>query len=512
MGRCVRGGRSGSALLTTVFALFVLTAAMILVLTQVSGAIHLNRKQRAATAAFNIAESGAELASLWLRKQPYPPTKTLDPFNGPKPLGTDDTEEGTYEVTVESHPDNAKPSQYLKRFLIVSTGTVRGESKTVEVVLQQASFGRYAYFTDQELAVTGSPIQFRTGDRIDGPAHSNNSFGTNFNITYTSADNPIFLDKLTAVGTTINYSPSMPSNETTFRKIFKGGSQGFQLGVPYVPLPSSTDVQRNAAWGSSFGFPSTDGVYLRSGVDGGFYIRGNAAIRFSVNAAGNQVITVTQGTKVTAITLNRATKEVTTSGPVGPGSAKTATGLGTGVIFCTGDITSLQGEIADNLVSNGQITTRSEFTVATDVNAGKDIEITGSLVYKTRPDKTLDVGADANLKAGTLGLVAHNTTIDKNAPTSLEINAVTLSGGENIADGSFGVENYSSKAVGRLRVLGGIIQRKRGAVGTFNSSTGAMTAGYEKDYVYDPRLAINPPPFFPTTGGYERLSWRLLVP
>jgi hypothetical protein len=495
----------GSALLSTMIALFILTSGMVLILAQVGDAVRMNRKQRSAAAAFNLAESGAELGVLWLRKQAYPPTDTTDitPFGGAQNLG-----EGTYTVTITPYESNK--TAYLKKFRVTGTGIVRQERKKVEIVVQQASFGRYAYFTDQELTVTGSPIQWRTGDTVDGPAHSNNSNGTIFNITYTGSS-PIFLDKLTAVGTSINYSPSAPTNEATFKKVFKNGSQGYQLGVPYIPLPTSSDVQRNAAWGASGGFPGSNGVYLRADNDGGIYIRGDAAIKLSVNASGDQVIEVTQGSNVTKLTMNRATKSITTTGPVGSGSAKSASSLGTGVIYCTGNITSLQGEVADNRVVNGEIAVRSELTIATDVNAGKNIEITGNLVYRTRPDKTLDPSASVNLRAGTLGLVARNTTIDKNAPSNLEIDAVTMSGGENLSDGSFSVENYSSKTpTGKLKVLGGIIQKKRGAVGTFNSSTGAMISGYEKDYIYDPRLATNPPPFFPTTGTYERLSWRLV--
>ncbi|HVK03595.1 MAG TPA: hypothetical protein VM490_08975 [Armatimonadaceae bacterium] len=500
-----RRARGGSALLTTVIALFVLTGATLLILTQSASALHVTRRDRAAATAFNLAESGAELAALWLRKQPYPPAglASLAPFGAQQPLG-----EGTYSLTVI--PDRDNETAYLKRFKVISHGTVRQQKRTVEVVLQQASFGRYAYFTDQELSVNGSPINFRTGDTIDGPAHSNNSNGTNFRITYTGSD-PIFLDSVTAVGTTINYSPGQPTNEAAFQRIYREGSLGYQLGVAYVPLPSTTDVQREAAWGSASGYPTANGVYLRPDADGGFYVRGDAAIRFSVNGSGNQVITITQGSKVTSLTLDRATKSVTASGPMGPGSPTSASSLGTGVIYCTGNVTSLQGEIADNRVVGSEIETRSEFTLATDVNAGKDIKVTGNLTYRTRPDKTLDAWADVNLRAGTLGLVARNTTIASTAPQNLEIDAVTLSGSENLSEGSFSVENYSTKKpTGTLKVIGGIIQKKRGAVGTFNSSTGAMTTGYEKDYNYDTRLATHPPPYFPTTGGYERLSWRLL--
>ena len=74
-----------------------------------------------------------------------------------------------------------------------------------------------------------------------------------------------------------------------------------------------------------------------------------------------------------------------------------------------------------------------------------------------------------------------------------------------------GNECCLSYDAGTLKVLGGIIQNARGPVGTFNSSTGEMITGYSKNYTYDPRLASNPPPYYPTTGQYERLSWRTLA-
>ncbi len=134
------------------------------------------------------------------------------------------------------------------------------------------------------------------------------------------------------------------------------------------------------------------------------------------------------------------------------------------------------------------------------------------MVYQTRPDKTLAPDAPCNLAAGTLGLVgqqiyiADDGTYRHNHPDR-EIDAVML-GGSSSVDGSISVNNYSSGSVGTLTVLGGLIQSTRGAVGTI--SGGVINHGYQKDYHYDPRLAANPPPFYPTTGQYDRLSWRVV--
>ncbi|MEN6521987.1 MAG: hypothetical protein ABFD46_12660 [Armatimonadota bacterium] len=505
----VRDKRGGS-LIVVMLAMFMITSATVGVLLVTANSLHLNNRQRAAAEAFNVAESGAEMAALWLKNLPSPPNynSEFDPFGGKQIMGTGI--DGTYEITIYPGIDNA--ASYLKIYRIVSVGNVRNVSKTIEVVVRQASFGRYAYFTDKETSsISGGAIWWKAGEVIDGPVHSNNRNGSNFSINYNGSSSPIFLDMVTSAGTAINYTPSKPKKESVFKNIFLNGSKGFKLGVTPILLPESSDTQKNAAWGSQAGFPSKDGVYLRADSTGGVYIQGDAAIQLAVDANNNQKFIITQGTNVTTVTLDKFSETITTSGPMGSGSVTSAASLGNGVIYCTGNITSLKGEVADNKVIDEDVRIRSSFTIAADVNAGKYIGISDNLVYHTRPDKTLDNDDPVNLAAGTLGLVAKDIKILSKAPGNLEIDAVCLAGGSNTTSGSFYVENYDTKkTTGNLAVLGGIIQKSRGPVGTFDANTGKTMTGYSKNYTYDPRLASNPPPYYPTTGQYERLSWRLL--
>ena len=73
---------------------------------------------------------------------------------------------------------------------------------------------------------------------------------------------------------------------------------------------------------------------------------------------------------------------------------------------------------------------------------------------------------------------------------------------------SFSLENWQSSMKGTLNVLGGIIQKNRGPVGTFNINTNSKVSGFTKNYVYDERLRTMPPPFFPTTEDFVPVSWR----
>ncbi|MCX6376859.1 MAG: hypothetical protein NTU88_12650 [Armatimonadetes bacterium] len=499
---------SGNVLILTMMVMLLVTILCIGVLTVTSNTMFMTARQRVASEAFNLAESGAEMGALALRLMSSAPSglTPFDPLGGDQSLG-----DGTYSVTV--YPDPGNVASYLKTYRVISTGTIGSQTRKVEIIVRQATFGRFAYFTDKETSsVSGGAIWWRAGDICDGPAHSNNTSGSNFNINYVGSTAPIFRDILTASGTSISYNPSRPTDEPTFRKVYLDGSKGYRLGVPRVDLPASTNAQQNAAWGSEVGQPSTTGVYLRSDSQGGIYVVGDAAMQLGADGSGNQTIAITQGSNVTTITANLAGNTTTSTGPVGTGSPASCSSAPNGVIYCTGNITSLKGTVADNLYGGGKITTRSAWTIATDVNNNKDITITDNVRYNTRPNKTLSYDDPVNLAAATLGLVARNVKIASSAPTSLEINAVCLAGGQNTTAGSFYVTNYDTKQpTGTLTVLGGIIQKNRGPVGTFNSSTGQMTTGYAKNYSYDPRLASDPPPFYPTTGTYERLSWRTLT-
>jgi hypothetical protein len=471
------------------------------------GNLNLAERVRRSTLAFNLAESGAERAARWLKDQASPPSGTspIDPFGGSQALG-----DGTYVVSVL--PDAGNPGADLKRYTVTSTGTVQGRDQQVQLVLRQASFGKYAYFTDREVSsISGGPIWFFSGDRIRGPAHSNNTSGTNFRINWsTSATAPIFEDMVTAAGSGITYSSS-PSSEADFLKIFKTGSRGYQLGVDPIPLPGSSDQQRNAAWGADSGFPSTDGVYVPNSLGtatGGIFIRGDAAVTMQLDGFGNQQFVVTQGSVTTTLTvdlaLNQIRKEDSTGG------VEVISGRGNGVLYCDGNVTSLSGTVADNRLTSGnppQVERRSAYTIATDVNNGKNITVSGPIRYASAPDPSAPTTDEVNLRPGTLGLLGRNIKVASGAPTTMQIDAVMMAGSSATSDGSFYVENYNSKTpTGTLKVMGGIIQKARGPVGTI--SGGSIATGYAKDYYYDPRLADNPPPHFPTTGNYDRISWR----
>lgn len=495
----------GSVIVTTLICLlFVMTMGTALLSVTMHG-LKSTRRIEASTTAFNLAETGVERGARWFKDQGSPPSYTSEFY----PIGgTKTVPEGTYSVV--AYPDPGNSGAVLKKFVLVGTGVADGRTEKIHLVIRQSSFGKYAYFTDKETSsVSGGRIWFYSGDRIRGPAHSNNKNGSEFQINWGSGTNPIFEDAVTSVGDFINYQPTNPNTEAQFAQIFRAGSRGYELGVDEVPLPSSSDMQKEAAWGPNGAYPSTNGVYTPP--SGGIYIRGNSSMVMQVDGLGRQQFRITQGLNVTTVTVDKQNDVMyrqTNSGPV-----TTTPGAGNGVVYSTGDITSLSGTIADNLVDGGSPATvvhRSAYTIATDVNNGKNITVTNPILHSSAYNPNLPPNDPSNIMSGTLGLIGRNVTIAAGAPRNMEIDAVVLAGSSTTTDGSFSVSDYNSKVpTGTLKVLGGIIQKARGAVGTL--SGGALATGYSKDYFYDARMADNPPPFFPTTGGYDRISWRRLL-
>jgi len=147
-----------------------------------------------------------------------------------------------------------------------------------------------------------------------------------------------------------------------------------------------------------------------------------------------------------------------------------------GVIYSTGDVT-IQGPGTADARVNDRLTIAAE----------DDMIITDRIRYNLDPDNPSCTGM--------LGLVAGKSIeIASSAPNNMEIHATMMA-----FDESFYVVNYDSGSPrGTLKIWGGIIQKYRGPVGTFSSSTGQQLTGYTKDYRYDDRVTGNPPPFFPT--------------
>jgi len=150
------------------------------------------------------------------------------------------------------------------------------------------------------------------------------------------------------------------------------------------------------------------------------------------------------------------------------------------------------------LFVNGNLTISGTLDGRLTVGASGDVKIPNNLVYASGDPVANPSSND------TLGIISEgDVIINSNAPSNLQIHGVIMA-----LNSSFYLDNYTSGLKGDLIVRGGIIQKERGPVGTFNALSGQKISGYTKDYSYDSRMLISPPPFMPTTGDYLTLAWE----
>jgi hypothetical protein len=151
--------------------------------------------------------------------------------------------------------------------------------------------------------------------------------------------------------------------------------------------------------------------------------------------------------------------------------------------------------VSRRLVEYGNVTVMGTLNGRLSIGANNNINISGNVTYNNP--------ASADM----LGLIAEgNLIVNQSAcPTNgnLTIQASMMAMSE-----SFYLENWTTSMKGTLNILGGIIQKERGPVGTFNINDNRRTSGFSKNYVYDERLRATPPPFYPTTEDFIPVSWR----
>lgn len=129
-------------------------------------------------------------------------------------------------------------------------------------------------------------------------------------------------------------------------------------------------------------------------------------------------------------------------------------------------------------------------------NKGK-VYFDSSVVYNTNP---MNNPASTDI----LGICADDSLVITN--NSNNANDIALQAALFSRTKGLGAEQYNNGVLrGRINLLGGISQNQRAAVGTL--SGGVLNSGYSKSYRYDDRLMNQNPPYFPTTGSYEILSW-----
>lgn len=435
---------------------FILALALVLAIALGTGAfmllssneIRMVRTQGDSTRAFYVAEAGIEKCVAWLRSQSSPPTSVYGPLTEPL-AATNYT--GSFTITITSDAANPiPPAVGIYRYIIESTGTVDNVTRTVNVEekIELNTFARYSYFTSHE-----SYMVWWWWWQLEVPVwFTTGTFlegPVHTNDQFHISGNPIFDGPVSSVAATIDYMHGGPPNDNPeFR-------QGITLGADAVDTVPLTANNLEAA----------------AAEDGGYTFNGTTT-----------VVLISDGT---VDVTNRSFTPRTQNMPL-PAN---------GALFVTNGDLDISGTL------DGRLTAGSS----------RDVVIKDDIRYADDP--RINPGSnDALAIISNRDVVVDEHAANGNPGKNLEIFATVIAIGQEPTygndDGSFYVENYWSGLRGVLTVYGGLIQKRRGPVGTFYSSTNQKASGYDKDYHYDTRMSSNPPPHIPCFVTYGRLSWQ----
>ncbi|WP_051195673.1 DUF4900 domain-containing protein [Meiothermus rufus] len=412
---------------------------------------------------------------------------------------------------------------------------VQGEYR---FLLTNGSFARYALFTNRHRTRSNTGVWFTASTLFDGPVHTNERFRFSFN--------PWFGGYVTSAGCS-NAGASSCSGEISPGAHFgSGNSTTFlspsQMANPNAPSWTSGGITHapvfdgnpKVNWQEAF-IPMPENAQNQRGaaIVGGLYLNFNVVrlTLYAADASGNRPTCNSSGVCTPATSSYQYIEVCRTAacsgsdrflyryGPDGvlyrqQGSTWMVERPSfNGVIFAEGSISNLTGPArSDSNNPNTAPPALASFAQITVANAGsgRNIQIQGDLKYQSpactgtlaRSGSTVTRPTCNNLSADNiLGVYSQDGDILLGNGTNTSLQDLTVHGVLMTSRGEVTVQNYSTISPrGSIRLQGGIIQYYYGAFGQFNSSTGQMTAGYARQFTYDPRMQDRAPPFFPTTG------------
>lgn len=294
--------------------------------------------------AFGLAEGGVERAQTFL-KELSAAASAVDPVGtsfDDQPLGA-----GSYTTTIVSELTGG---DWVRMYEVLSTGWKDGVPRQVRVILQEETFAQYQWFINQ-----GGWRWFRTGERFEGPVHTNMKLQID--------GDPWFGGKVTAsLGLTM-----MQDSNPTFEA-------GYELYVDQIDLPT---------------FDEVTAVLIPAAQDAGLY-----AGPLSGKQSYYEVVLGRTG----AGTLSYRSYEKI------PGNYDTSEWIDV-------DISSLNGAawFAEPILIEGELD--GELTIAVE----GDITVTGDILYEdSTPGSGPDPGCD-----DMLGLIAKNDIFIASTPANM---------------------------------------------------------------------------------------------
>ena len=442
----VKAGESGQALLLVMISLTLLIAVPIAVATTVSDQLPQTTRNLNWDAAYEAAQAGLndylqhlDAASsdtgasqtTWLEDSTTPaeyytyyPTTEVGGLISLKVSGKGgsgaDAVIRNFEYTIR--PDSSLDYIYWSNYETIDPSIDNGVSGC-------------AVYNGQGNVPSDCVVNFNTGDVLDGPVFSNDTFRI--------CGSPVF--------------------ESTVESgnIYTGAStvwiQGSGSGCSTASLASGTKFSKV----SNQEPPTTSADATPAQEYGCYYSGGNATITLSSPSSGNTNITVS-GSGLTATKASGNTN----SCPVGTAFALSS--MNSGLIYVNGQI-SISGSMSGQL----------------DIVSATNILLTGNITYPSGNINTT-TGTDT---VDSLGLIASDSV------EVMDVKNETIDAAILAVNDSFYVENWGGAGnLGTLTVFGAIAQNFRGPVGTFSGST--ILDGYSKAYQYDNSLQTLWPPYF----------------
>lgn len=475
---------------------------------------------------------------------------------------------GAYGYRVTIRPDAPTLAGNSTRiYALTSVGLFEGlPLRQVEATVTTQSFAKWVWFHDTRPSDLYLPLSSWT---FDGPLHFNSPIRVRDAGPALYAGSRIpFLANATSAGrieqvpgeagvpswaargdgvkytesgqsmttSSVPYDPSTGAEvEDRYRRLYRGGREALRTAVAPVFMPTGFHQIREAAWASSAPLPSQPGVYVNtvpgtSDPAGGLLIAGSASEVELHCQNSNSGVRVRQGSRdfdwvhvtdqAETVVATNSTGGVVASYLVSPGqsylrsrpvtgtsniSVTVFDGAGNGVVFCTGNISSLYG------------VNKLRRTIAVDLENRRELTLTDDVTRADTPlnPEAVPLDVDAIRPAGgrdVLGLVAWKVNVSsaregRSDANPLYLYATVYAGHQkdptdsrwdsNDELGGF-FDDYSGGATGTLHLFGGLQM-------AWKNST-----SYSLQLHFDPLLATNPPPYYPSFNRCRILSWREL--
>jgi hypothetical protein len=303
------------------------------------------------------------------------------------------------------------------------------------------------------------PVVFTTGDVLNGPVFSNDTFAMCGTPTFTSSvDSGNIYNTTSGTGGIYVGTSGCGSDTPTF-----SGPAPAKVGNE-TPRTASDDLT-----------PARDyGCFITGGTAPTSLTPSNVTISLTVSGSTTKIAWSGSSAHVD----NASTNTNSCTSPI------TLSSLTTGLVFVNGNVT-ISGQMTGALdVVTCNTSTDANTGNCNNTTTNSNIIIPSSITYPTA-NKVLSSSQPTSDSKDILGLIANNF-VEVTATSTIEIDAAILA-----LQDSFYVNNWGGGgSYGTLNVFGSIAQNFRGPVGLVGGT------GYSKNYNFDTSLQTLFPPFF----------------